>query len=702
MGNQYDILVGQDDHNVKWDLLETTETVQTLSGTIADKNTVTVAASGVVSAGMPVFMNTDGYVYTALEVPSSAGTQTGFSPHYSNNRYGDGIYDPFTNTVVTSFQNTLSGSGESCFVGILSGGQIINGDAVSLSAPYAYKPDLAIDTANNRVCITVAANTSVTVIGTPISGEFVHGTPVAHGGGTSMSNFYHPTEEKLIIMSGNDYRVGTITATGAPSADTVSFGAWTEFAADGGGNPPVFVYDEANDKVVCLYRTTANYTHIQAGSLSGDTITWGDATVINSVATGWTAAVYDPISEKVIVGYRESANTIGKCRICTVEDYTVTISDEIIFASETYGIDEIVYINSTNKLLFTYVGPAGSYLGYVREARVGSDYNSLILDTPSVVYSASTSHIYGSYGIENDEVYLITFANGGTVNTRIYVPTRTNITQESFLGVVEEGVPNSQTPAILLHSHIDPISDSSPNAFPVVATVDTYAFGHEPLGVSKSFNFNSSGDSITITDDGSFLDIGSGDFQIDSWIYRGSTSGSWNVLFTNGGSGAANNLIIYLDGIHKINVQIDGVLRLTDTTSLVLYEWTVVRIVRRNGLLAIYRNYQLSSSVYDSNNIQTLSDIIVGRGTTGSSLYHALVEFRLKLIADEITDTYDEITEPLPDNPVKVGTLGKSTTQSGLTVPSKYYIETDGSLTTANTGVEVGKSSSNTDLIITR
>jgi len=197
------------------------------------------------------------------------------------------------------------------------------------------------------------------------------------------------------------YSVGTYTATNSQTWSTPT--QWSTGAVD----VMASAYDSTNERVIIAYRDTANsnYGTARVGSLSGNTITWGDAVVFNSGDTEEIACDWDSVGEQVVIGYKDAGN-----------------SDKGTFISGT--------ISGSNKRTITFGDEALFNDGSTSSLSVTFDTNA----QKSVVF-------YSDGGISGDGKGVVVTPAGGST---------TNLTTENYIGLAVAGISSGSTGSITI------------------------------------------------------------------------------------------------------------------------------------------------------------------------------------------------------------------------------------------------------------
>ena len=117
-------------------------------------------------------------------------------------------------------------------------------------------------------------------------------------------------------------------------------------------------YDADNQNIYISYQSDGGGTYIKAGSISGDTITFGSAVTLDSTKRN-TACVYDPDTNQIIVLMDGSSQT--RCLLFTVSGTTLTLQTESSSNRLKHGGTDLsinhkfmMYEPHNNKILVSY------------------------------------------------------------------------------------------------------------------------------------------------------------------------------------------------------------------------------------------------------------------------------------------------------------------------------------------------------------
>jgi len=132
----------------------------------------------------------------------------------------------------------------------------------------------------------------------------------------------------------------------------------------------------------------------------------------------------------------------------------------------------------------------------------------------------------------------------------------------------------------------------------------------EPFGGAGAVYFDGTGDYLSVADDAS-LQLGSGDFTIEFWIYLNSLSGNPTPIdkaYTGSGVSGVGYLLQYSSSALKFYGGITLTSSTTDTTSV----WIHYALVRNSGTTTLYRNGVSVASGSDNTNYTYNTSLGIG------------------------------------------------------------------------------------------
>ena len=291
---------------------------------------------------------------------------------------------------------------------------------------------------NSNGTVSVAAETSDTeTVGTA--------TNFKTGEASYISAVYDANAGKVVVA----YRDNTNSGYGTAVVGTIS-GASISF-----GTPVVFesasvfyvssTYDSNAQKVVIAYRDAANsdYGTAIVGTVSGTSISFGTASVFNSGSTNYTACTFDTSNNKVVIAYQDTGNSSqGTAIVGTVSGTSISFGTEVVFKNSSSDQIQCTFDSSNNKVVIVYKNSSNGL------AIVGTVSGTSISFGTEVTF-----HTGGTYGLgnvtfdsSNNKIVIAYKTSGfdlivGTVSsTSISFGSATSVTLPSFANVTNVGI----------------------------------------------------------------------------------------------------------------------------------------------------------------------------------------------------------------------------------------------------------------------
>ena len=207
---------------------------------------------------------------------------------------------------------------------------------------------------------------------------------------------------------------------------TVSVVAQTETTGSGTGAPIVFehattewissTYDPNNQKVVVVYRDDANsaYGTAVVGTVSGTSISFGSPVVFLSDIFSQPSAVYDSTNQKVVIAYTDGGNSsFGTGIVGTVSGTSISFGSPTVFESSNTAYISAIFDSSNGKVVIAYADYDNSDLGKAVVATVSG--TSISFGTPVTFESGITDSISATFDSSNGKV-VIAYRDRGDSN----------------------------------------------------------------------------------------------------------------------------------------------------------------------------------------------------------------------------------------------------------------------------------------------
>jgi len=257
--------------------------------------------------------------------------------------------------------------------------------------------------------VSVVAETTVTEgFGSPVVFESANTT--------FNSAVYDSNAQKVVIAytDGGNSSYGT-AIVGTVSGTSISFGTAVVFESASSSNMSA-IYDTNAQKVVIAYTDVGGSEHGTAivGTVSGTSISFGSPTVFESASTEVISAAYDANAQKVVIAYRDFANSSkGTAVVGTVSGTSISFGSPVIFENASTSYISAIYDASAQKVVIAYRDNGNSYYG---TAIVGTVSGTSISFGSAVVFeSANSEYISGVYD-SNAQKVVIAYQDGGNSN----------------------------------------------------------------------------------------------------------------------------------------------------------------------------------------------------------------------------------------------------------------------------------------------
>ena len=430
-------------------------------------------ASGAITGGKPVIVNTDGTVgSTTAEstVTQSVGSQVTFENALT--AYTSTVFDSNAGKIVIAYEDDANSDYGTAIVGTVSGTSISFGSAAIFeSAAVAYVA-AAFDSNSNKVVISYVdqGNSSygTAVVATVSDTSISFGTPVVYESAATTHNSitFDSTNNKVVIAyrdDGNSFYgtaiVGTVSGTG------ISFGTAAVFESAEAG-AITLDFDSSNGKVVIAYADggDGNKPKAVVGTVSGTGISFGTAVGIDTGDGANLTMAFDSNSNRIVISYKDGNNSnYGTAIVGTVSGTTISFGTAVAYNSGTNGQTTITFDSNVNKVAIMHRDQSDSSDGKLIVGTVDPSDNSISFGS-STTFNSGYTRMYPSasaFDSTNNKVVVayrdtgesnignaIVFQIGGTATSNA-------LTSENFIGFAQDTVADGQPVTINTKGAID-------------------------------------------------------------------------------------------------------------------------------------------------------------------------------------------------------------------------------------------------------
>ena len=424
-----------------------------------ESGVVNFVASGTIPNGATVVINTDGTVgivtLTTSSTPS-VGSKAVFNAGNAT-LYMSSAYDSANNKVVIVYNDQSNTGDGTAIVGTVSGSSITFGSEVVFNTGSPDWTSCVYDSTNEKVVIAYR-DSSNSSYGTAIVGT-VSGTSISFGSEVVFNTGNTPytaatfdsTNGKVVIAYADFGDSGKGKAiVGTVSGTSISFGSEAQFTAYSTSMTSA-TYDSANQKVVISYGIDVGGV-LQGksviGTVSSSTITFGSEVVFNAGNTGAISDIYDSTNGKVVIAYRDDANSYyGTARVGTVSGTSISFGTAVVFKPANTSYISAAYDSTNGKVVIAYADFGDSGKG---KAIVGTVSGTSISFGSEIVFNTGAIHwLTSTYDSTNDKViFSYRDDDNSYYGTSIVLSTQsqtTNLTTSNYIGIAAEAISNTAT-----------------------------------------------------------------------------------------------------------------------------------------------------------------------------------------------------------------------------------------------------------------
>jgi len=334
------------------------------------EGTSRLKASGVLPNGKPVIINADGTVSVVKSNATGTSVSTRVPPSTSSDDT-KGVYDTNSKRIVVSYRDAGNSSRGAAVVGTVTNDSITFGTPVTYNSNGNTRLSASVfDSNSNKVIITYRdggnQNYGTAIVGTvdPSNNSISFGT--AHVFWTA-SNFegadltFDTSANKVIMFFAADNGSGALgkCCTLTVNGTSISNGTITNVATNMSANDNEFsdiVYDSNADRSVVCYMNSdnGNYGTANVITVSGTDVSAGTAVVYNSAQTVFSTLCFDPVANKVVVGYRDDqVDNRANARVGTISNTSISFGTETqVFPTLAWGSARLSYDVPSGKILF--------------------------------------------------------------------------------------------------------------------------------------------------------------------------------------------------------------------------------------------------------------------------------------------------------------------------------------------------------------
>jgi hypothetical protein len=408
---------------------------EAIDANVSPSARVTKTATGTLTNGDLVSLNSDGTVSVTTGVVEATGAITQFALK----AYYNGITEIGTNKVVIAYNNTSPSQEGLAVVGTVSG------DVITFGTPVQFSPNdsdyIKVSKLEDDKFI-ISFMEAITNAGTSIIGTVSGTVPTfgakyvfSAGGGTYIGQDIIDTDKVLIgykAVGTQGYAiVGTISGT------VISFGTATQFYGASAVDSCA-VTSIGTDKALICFATTTNGYGIVA-EVSGTVPTYGAEVVFQAVSAEWID-ITDIEDDKALICWNNPSSE-QNIAIASISGTVITYGDTTTISSAANSYQQVSNIGNVFCIQF--------YDSDTKVVNGTIDGDDILLNTPIEVL-AGVSNENGITAIDGRFIYVVSDAGVGKYGT--VTPPFTNA--DTFFGVSESAVTDAPATIAILGAEV--------------------------------------------------------------------------------------------------------------------------------------------------------------------------------------------------------------------------------------------------------
>ena len=439
-------------------------------GNIAKDGQVRAVASGALTDGASVIINSNGTVSVVSGNDDAAGTPTQISTD-SNLMQMQAIYDPDSGKVVIAYHRDTSSYYGAAVVGTVSGTSISFGSITKFQPDNSQGMDdltMAYDTNEDKVLL-VYKDKDNSNYGTAIVGT-VSGTSISFGTATvwqsssvsrTQIGFDSNSNKFLVAYMRSLPRARVLTVSGT----SVSAGSETNIRTDTDGNilRPDMAFSTSANKFVVIYKDNdqSGKGQVVVSTISGTSVSHGTVADIGSVAVGSILRIdYDATLDKFLIVYIDSDDSSkGKAVVGTLSGTSVSFGSIATF-NNAATIAPSVTSDGSGNFIVSFTDDANSDRKTFVSATVSgtsvSFGSEVVIEDVDADDASSTPLSEMAYDSANNK-FVIPYGDftNNKLKAAVLQLASTNLTSENFIGFSDGAFADGQSAVINTTNTID-------------------------------------------------------------------------------------------------------------------------------------------------------------------------------------------------------------------------------------------------------
>ena len=431
-------------------------------GDIAEDAEVRAIASGAITDGEPVVINSAGTVSGVTDAIALAlGSEVAYitNTSYLTVKYNCATFDSTNNRVVIAFKDGTEGK---AVVGTVSGTSISFGTPVQFESGGTDNISLVHDTNSNRIVIGYTddgdSGKAKFIVGTVDSSDnsisFGSIALVNNATSNGISLVFDSNSNKVVYtyINGSDNVGKAVVGTVDSSDNSMSLGSHVAYhnASTTALGDKHATFDSNSNKVVIAFQDNDDSSKGKAvvGTVSGTSISFGSEVEFNAAGVAYLDAVFDSSNNKIVIIYRDAGNSnYGTAIVGTVSGTSISFGTEVVFESGNAFYVSATYDASTGKIVASYKDLGNSNQGTYN---VGTVSGTGISFSGAAVFNNTNTEFLGSTYDSNAEKVVIVYKDAGSGDNDfgsaivLQNAVATTLTSENFIGIANAAYADGQ------------------------------------------------------------------------------------------------------------------------------------------------------------------------------------------------------------------------------------------------------------------
>jgi hypothetical protein len=421
----------------------------------------TFFADGAIPDATVVVITQDGKVQTpSLSVP---GIKFSTKATFNDGAVSDTsvVYSPQTGKVVVAYSDVSNSNHGTVVTGTVTDMGITFGTKVVFNSAGTKDISTAYDPVSNNVLIAFVDegnnNHGSAIIAQLSDTSVSFGTKVVfNAGATAFTKIaYDSNADKMVVAysDGSNSNFGT-ASVGTITGNTISFGTKSVFlnaqpASLNTGFAAVF--DNITNMVVIAYRDpTTGFGNAVIGTVATNTIAFNTPVAFSSISTEGISGAYHPPSSKTVIAYRDATNSKGLAVLGSIASGVISFTTPVQFSGNDVKNTSSLVDYSSGKVVIAFTGANSSEHGSVI---IGTVNNSVITFGDKMIFNSSnTDNIVTTYVSNSARIVAVykdtDSSNFGGANILFDDPGFSNI--DNWLGITKTSAEDGALVAVTL------------------------------------------------------------------------------------------------------------------------------------------------------------------------------------------------------------------------------------------------------------